>query len=67
MDEEKTMIEKVKEEAEKVICCVIEQGIDASNVEYLGKVIDIHKDVSNEEYWEKKKEDMEMRYKNYRY
>lgn len=65
MDEEKTMIEKVKEETERIICCVIEQGIDSSNVEYLGKVVDIHKDVSNEEYWEKKKEDMDMRYKNY--
>ena len=64
-EKDKSMIEKVKEETERVICCVIEQGIDSSNIDYLGKVVDVHKDVSNEEYWEKKKEDIEMRYKNY--
>lgn len=56
-----TLQEKVKEETEKVICDVIENGITNSNIDFLGKVVDIHKDMSNEEYW-KIKEEKYMRY-----
>ena len=31
----------------------------------LGKLVDIHKDLANEEYWNKKKEVMEMNYRPY--
>ena len=35
---------------------LLETGIQASNVDYFGKLIDIHKDIENEDYWKVKKE-----------
>ena len=32
------------------------EGVKRENVEYLYKLIDIHKDLKNEEYWKKKGE-----------
>ena len=55
-------IECVKEETEKIINDILEQGIESSNIDFLYKVVDIHKDVANEEYWKDKKEVMSMRY-----
>lgn len=60
-DTQETM-ECVKEETEKIINDILEEGIQSHNVDFLYKVIDIHKDVANEEYWEDKKEVMNMRY-----
>ena len=57
------IIDKLKEETEKLICNILEQGINENNLDYLYKVVDIHKDISNEEYW-KQKEENEM-YGNY--
>ena len=57
------IIDKLKEETEKLICNILEQGINENNLDYLYKVVDIHKDISNEEYW-KQKEENEM-YENY--
>lgn len=59
---EKPIIEKVKEESEKVIKKILDQGIRSDNVDYLYKLIDIHKDVANEKYWKEKEESLEMRY-----
>lgn len=56
------MFEKLKEETENVICDILEEGIKMDNIELLDKVVDIHKDIANEDYWEAKKEDMDMRY-----
>lgn len=53
------MNEKVKEEVEKIINSITEEGIQTSNIDYLYKLIDIHKDLANEEYWQKKKEVMQ--------
>ena len=55
-------LECVKEETEKIINDILEQGIESNNIDFLYKVIDIHKDVANEEYWIDKKEVMNMRY-----
>lgn len=63
MEEKEKMFEKVKEETENMICRILEQGLEKDNVEVLGKVVDIHKDIANEEYWGKKEEI--MRYRNY--
>lgn len=52
------MIEKVKEKTECIIEEMLEEGITPDNVEMFGKVIDIHKDVANEEYWKTKEEFM---------
>ena len=62
--EEKTFIEKIKEATEKKIEELLQQGLSQSNIDYLYKVVDIHKDISNEEYWKKKEENM-MRYSGY--
>ena len=49
---EKSVIEKIKEATEKKLEELEKQGLSQNNVDYLGKVIDIHKDIMNEEYWQ---------------
>lgn len=63
--EEKDLSKKVTEETEKLICDILESGIHMENIDFLDKLIDIHKDIANEDYWKTKKEDIEMRYKAY--
>lgn len=53
---------KLKELVAKGINNIIEDGIQADEIDTLGKLVDIHKDLANEEYWQKKKEDINMRY-----
>lgn len=69
MEEDKKeldLIPKAKEEVEKLIKQVTESGLQVANVELLYKLIDIHKDINNEEYWKKKEENMMYRdYDNY--
>lgn len=69
MEEDKKeldLIPKAKEEVEKLIKQVTESGLQVANVELLYKLIDIHKDIENEEYWEKKEKNMMYRdYDNY--
>ena len=50
-------MEKLKELVEKELESMQENGLDA-----IYKLVDIHKDIANEEYWKAKKEAMEMRY-----
>lgn len=69
MDEENkeieiNVIDKTKEEIEKIIQYILDEGIQTENLDFLYKAIDIHKDIENEEYWKIKKEDMEMRYRD---
>ena len=65
MEEEKKDIkESVNKETENLINLVLSEGIKAENVDLLGKLVDIHKDIANECYWEKK-EDYMMRYRMY--
>ena len=61
-DKSVEMLDKLKEETESIICDILEEGIKMDNIELLDKVVDIHKDIANEEYWEVKKEDIDMRY-----
>ena len=56
---EKTFNEKVKSLVETKIIKLMETGIQVGNVDYFYKLIDIHKDMANEEYWEVKKEVLE--------
>lgn len=62
---EKTLNEKVKEETEKSINKILEEGIQPGNLDFLVRVVDIHKDMANEDYWQTKKEVMKMRYRAY--
>ena len=57
--------EKIKEQVDEKISEILEEGINHENLEALGDLVDIHKDVSNEEYWEKKEEVMEMNRRGY--
>lgn len=63
--ETKSTLAKTKEETEKLIDCILEEGIQPENVDFLYKIVDIHKDIANEEYWNKKKEEKNMRYRAY--
>ena len=64
--QETNVIDKAKEEVEKLIKQITESGLQVANVELLYKLIDIHKDINNEEYWKKKEENMMYRdYDNY--
>lgn len=57
MDEKvKTTQDEALEKVEKQIAEVINDGVKRENVEYLYKLVDIHKDLKNEEYWKKKGE-----------
>lgn len=55
-EQEKTLMEKTKEVIETKIAKLLETGIQTGNADYLYKLIDIHKDIENEEYWKVKKE-----------
>lgn len=56
---EKMFSEKVKELVETKIEKLIETGIQVGNIDYFSKLVDIHKDMENEDYWKIKKEVLE--------
>lgn len=47
---------EILKQVEKEIDCIVEEGIQMTNLDSFGKLIDIHKDLKNEEYWEIKEE-----------
>lgn len=58
MEEDKKeldLIPKTKEEVEKLIKQITESGLQVANVELLYKLIDIHKDIENENFWKEEK------------
>ena len=57
------LMEKVNKQVENQIKNLSENGLDENNVDFLYRLIDIHKDIKNENYW-KIKEDC-MMYRNY--
>ena len=61
--EEKKVSENLKEKVEEKIKEIVEKnGIQATNIEYLYKLVDIHKDLENEEFWKKEEKEMNYRY-----
>lgn len=57
MEEEKKINENVIEKVEnKIQELITNEGVKKDNVDYLYKLIDIHKDLKNEEYWKVKEE-----------
>lgn len=66
MEEEKNtnVLQTIKEETEKVMKNIADSGLKEDNIDHLYKLVDIHKDIANEEYW-KKKEESFMRYRGY--
>lgn len=68
MEEEKKELktDKVKNQVEKLINCITQEDeLQINDVDLLGKLIDIHKDLANEDYWKKKEEVYDMRYNDY--
>ena len=62
---EKELKEKLEKELENQIGTIVEDGFGYENLDMLGKLVDIHKDLANEEYWKEKKEAMQMNYRGY--
>lgn len=56
---EKEVCEKITEQATERINEILEQGINAENVEMLGELVDIEKDLNKIEYMKVKKEVLE--------
>lgn len=56
-------MDKVKKQVEEKIKEISQEGINMGNLETLGELVDIHKDLENEEYWKEKKEVMSMNYR----
>lgn len=56
---EKEICEKITEQSTEQIKEILEQGINAENVEMLGELVDIQKDLEKMEYLKKKKEVLE--------
>lgn len=54
--QEKTFNQKVTELVETKIEKLIEAGVQVGNIDYFSRLVDIHKDMKNEDYWEVKKE-----------
>lgn len=55
--------EKLNEKLEEKICKILEEDISPNNIEMLDMLVDIHKDIANEKYWEGKEN--YMRYSEY--
>lgn len=56
-EKEKPMQEDVLEKVESKITQLLSvEGLKKENVDYLYKLVDIHKDLKNEDYWKKKEE-----------
>lgn len=54
-------MDKLKDSVKSEIMKIYKEGINKNNLDTLGKLVDIHKDIANEEYWEIKEEALEMR------
>lgn len=58
----KDTMESIKDLVETELKELLTIGIQQDNIDNIGKLVDIHKDIENEEYWKKKKEVYEMNY-----
>lgn len=60
--EEKDTMKSIKELIETELKGLLDVGIQQDNIDNIGKLVDIHKDIENEEYWKKKEEVYKMNY-----
>lgn len=61
-------MEKIKEIIENKITELEIKGVlDDTSISTLDKLLNMHKNLENEEYWKSKKEAMNMRYRDYNY
>lgn len=54
--QEQNTMKSLKELVETELKEILNIGIQQDNVDNIGKLVDIHKDIANEEYWNKKEE-----------
>ena len=54
-EKEMTTTESIKSDIEKTLGDISNEGINRDNVDYVFKLVDIHKDLNQEDYWEVKK------------
>lgn len=54
--QEQSTMKSLKELVETELKEILNIGIQEDNIDNLGKLVDIHKDIANEEYWNKKEE-----------
>lgn len=64
-NKEKDWCEEFTEKVEQQIKEISEQGVNTGNVDYLYRLVDIHKDLKNEEYWKEKIDMYREGYGNY--
>ena len=62
---EKELKEKLNKQVEKEITNILSQEISVDNINMLDKLVDIHKDIANEDYWKVKEENYMYRERNY--
>lgn len=62
IEEEQCTMKSLKDLIETELKEILNIGIHEDNIDNLSKLIDIHKDIENEEYWDEKKEVYKMRY-----
>ncbi len=62
-EEKQDIMQDVKKKTEEIMKTYIDKELNTDDLEILGGLVDIHKDISNEEYW-KRKENINM-YGNY--
>lgn len=60
--EEVDTIQAIKDLVETELKELLNVGLQEDNIDNLGKLIDIHKDIENETYWKEKEEVYKMRY-----
>lgn len=59
------MHKELKKQLEEKIKIIMDKGLQEDNIEILGELVDMHKDLANEEYWQEKEEVYKMRYRGY--
>ena len=60
---EENKMNELKEKVEDSLEKATNDGITVGNVDYIFKLVDIHKDLENEKYWKDKKEAIKMQYR----
>lgn len=64
-EKELTTTQTIKKDVEQILGDISTDGINQNNIDYIGKLVDIHKDLLMEEEM-RMKEELEMRYGTYR-
>lgn len=63
MENEINVMQELKHKSEDIIKEIVNDGITVNNIDMLSQVVDIHKDIANENYWCEKEEMINMKYR----